>query len=311
MYHLLKASDEKSSWKNLSLNLIPPPEQKFCYRFFSIIKKCVDSLYVTFHISGELRDDLGSQRIADVISTETGYGDVQVSSTGYVTYVKNAGEVYVRAYAKADGYNPTGYTYAKVQYGASDIVNPLENTLTVDKTSVIVKVGEKAEIKASANTAISFKSDDESIATVASAGSIVVTGVKKGQTNITVTAAADDKNAISAKTITIPVVVTDADNAVVTAPAKVTGLKVKNKKGAKVSVTWTAQDKTVLYRVYKKVGSGKWKAKNVTGAKATLEVKKGAKVQVKVKAFRRDENGKAVWQSGKATKAKAFKTDKK
>ena len=52
-------------------------------------------------------------------------------------------------------------------------------------------------------------------------------------------------------------------------------------------------------------------AKNVTDPKATLQVKKGAKVTVKVKAFRRDENGKAVWQSGKATKAKTFKTDKK
>ena len=94
-------------------------------------------------------------------------------------------------------------------------------------------------------------------------------------------------------------------------PVKVTGLKVKNKKGAKVSVTWDAQDSTILYRVYKKVGNGSWKAKNVTDPKATLQVKKGAKVTVKVKAFRRDENGKAVWQSGKATKAKTFKTDKK
>ena len=91
--------------------------------------------------------------------------------------------------------------------------------------------------------------------------------------------------------------------------SKVTGLKVANKKGAAVSVSWTKQGTNVLYRVYKKVGSGKWVAKNVAGTKTTLKVKKGAKVTVKVKAYKKTDAGKTVW--GPKATSKTIKTDKK
>lgn len=91
--------------------------------------------------------------------------------------------------------------------------------------------------------------------------------------------------------------------------SKVTGLKVANKKGAAVSVSWKSQGANVLYRVYKKVGSGKWVAKNVTGAKTSLKVKKGAKVTVKVKAYKKTDAGKTVW--GPKATSKTIKTDKK
>ncbi|MGN8773372.1 hypothetical protein [Candidatus Weimeria sp. HCP3S3_B5] len=91
--------------------------------------------------------------------------------------------------------------------------------------------------------------------------------------------------------------------------SKVTGLKVANKKGAAVSVSWKSQGANVLYRVYKKVGSGKWVAKNVAGTKTSLKVKKGAKVTVKVKAYKKTDAGKTVW-GPKATKV-TKKTDKK
>lgn len=95
----------------------------------------------------------------------------------------------------------------------------------------------------------------------------------------------------------------------VVAPTKVTGVKVANKKGAAVSVSWKSQGEKVLYRVYKKVGSGKWVAKNVKGTKTTLKVKKGAKVTVKVKAYKKTDAGKTVW-GPKATQV-TKKTDKK
>ncbi len=91
--------------------------------------------------------------------------------------------------------------------------------------------------------------------------------------------------------------------------SKVTGLKVANKKGAAVSVSWKSQGANVLYRVYKKVGSGKWVAKNVAGTKTSLKVKKGAKVTVKVKAYKKTDAGKTVW-GPKATQV-TKKTDKK
>ena len=262
---------------------------------------------VVFDTDHYYKKDTNKRGYSLVYPQDDQSGAIDVTSTGWVNYNKNDGEVYVRAYAKADGYNPTGYVYAKVTYGQ----HATPNDLTVQEDRVVVKPGEKVSVHATASNAITFSIDDTSVATVASAGAIEVTGVKNGNTTLKVTAAANEKTGTPEKTISIPVFVSDGNAAEVEKPAKVTGLKVKNKKGAKVSVTWKAQDKTVLYRVYKKVGSGKWKAKNVTGAKATLDVKKGAKVQVKVKAFRRDENGKAVWQAGNATKAKTFKTDKK
>ena len=105
-----------------------------------------------------------------------------------------------------------------------------------------------------------------------------------------------------------PTLLAVAYNGVV-APTKVTSVKVANKKGASVSVSWKSQGEKVFYRVYKKVGSGKWVAKNVKTNKTTLKVKKGAKVTVKVKAYKKTDAGKTVW-GPKATKV-TKKTDKK
>ncbi len=92
-------------------------------------------------------------------------------------------------------------------------------------------------------------------------------------------------------------------------PAKVTGLKIANKKGAAVKVTWKSQGSGIKYRVYKKVGNGDWVAKNVSSSSTSLKVKKGAKVTVKVKAYAKSSTNKTIW-GPKATKA-SKKTDKK
>ncbi|MDD7326889.1 MAG: Ig-like domain-containing protein, partial [Lachnospiraceae bacterium] len=147
--------------------------------------------------------------------------------------------------------------------------------------------------------AITYTSSDTDVATVAADGTI--TAVAPGTAVVTVKAAETDK--VNAGTATI--VVTVPSN-----PQKVTGVKVSNKKGAYVTVKWTSQGSNVNYRVYKKVGNGKWVGKNVAGSKTTLSVKKGAKVQVKVKSYVKDASGKTTW-GPTATKAKTFKTDKK
>ena len=250
-------------------------------------------------------------------SKEAGYQDIDVSASGYVTYKKNAGTVYVRAYAKADGYHPTGYVYAKVTYGSQDL-GAVDNTLSVDKKSVVVKPGETVKINATSNTGITVASDDSAIATatnsstVATAAAITVTGVKQGNTTIKVSAAADTKANVKSAEIEIPVVVTDANGNVtddVKTPAKVTGVKVKNKKGGKVTVTWTKQNqKNIKYYVKKTVGK-KSAGKSVNGGKTTLSVKKGATVKVKVKAYIYNASGKKL--VGKYSKTVTLKTDKK
>ncbi|MDD5956872.1 MAG: hypothetical protein PUC40_07820, partial [Lachnospiraceae bacterium] len=99
-------------------------------------------------------------------------------------------------------------------------------------------------------------------------------------------------------------------SAATTKPAKITGLKVSNKKGAKVTVKFNkvTTNSTMRYYVQKKVGS-KVSGKSVGSTKTTLSVKKGATVKVRVKAYYYDENGKK--HVGTYSAWKTLKTDKK
>ncbi len=176
-------------------------------------------------------------------------------------------------------------------------------TITLDDASksLNLNVGDTAQLKGTVSNGktVEFSTKDTTVVSVTSGGAITALAAGKA----TVVASAD-----GADSVEIPVLVSDNNNAV--QPAAVTGLKVSNKKGAYVSVKWASQGKNINYRIWKKVGNGKWIGKNVAGSKTTLSVKKGAKVQVKVKAYVKDSTGKTTW-GPKATKAKTFKTDKK
>ena len=94
-----------------------------------------------------------------------------------------------------------------------------------------------------------------------------------------------------------------------TTPSKVTGLKVANKKGAKVSVSFdAASNHNMKYWVQKKIGK-KVAGKSVASNKATLSVKKGATVKVRVKAYYYDNEGNK--HVGAYSAWKTLKTDKK
>ncbi|SDX07000.1 Ig-like domain (group 2) [Lachnospiraceae bacterium KHCPX20] len=178
--------------------------------------------------------------------------------------------------------------------------------LTVENTALIVESGKTAVIGAKATNAITYTSSDETVATVAADGT--VTAVKPGQTTIVVKAAASDS--FVEGTLTVPVVVTEkvAPAPVVDKPAKVTGVKVTNVKGAKVKVSFKKDAKAAGYVVTYKVGSKTYK-KTTASTSVKLSVKKGAKVKVTVKAFNY-KNGN-VKQYGAASKAVSKKTDKK
>ena len=196
----------------------------------------------------------------------------------------------------------TRLTKKKIQVSVVQNVAKAVSDLKVASSALTVKVGDTASAGASttaSGAAITYTSSDTDVATVAADGTI--TAVAPGTAVVTVKAAETDT--VNAGTATI--VVTVPSN-----PQKVTGVKVSNKKGAYVTVKWTSQGSNVNYRVYKKVGNGKWVGKNVAGSKTTLSVKKGAKVQVKVKSYVKDASGKTTWGPS-ATKAKTFKTDKK
>ncbi len=208
------------------------------------------------------------------------------------------GKITVTATATAK----TRYTKKDINVAVVDNAAKTDSDLKVASSALTVKVGDTASAGASttaSGAAITYTSSDTDVATVAADGTI--TAVAPGTAVVTVKAAETDT--VNAGTATI--VVTVPSN-----PQKVTGVKVSNKKGAYVSVKWTSQGGNVNYRIYKKVGNGKWIGKNVAGSKTTLKVKKGAKVQVKVKSYVKDASGKTTW-GPTATKAKTFKTDKK
>ena len=208
------------------------------------------------------------------------------------------GKITVTAAATAT----TRQTTKNVTVAVVDNAAKADSDLKVASSALTVKVGDTASASASttaSGAAITYTSSDTDVATVAADGTI--TAVAPGTAVVTVKAAETDT--VNAGTATI--VVTVPSN-----PQKVTGVKVSSKRGAYVSVKWTSQGKNINYRVYKKVGNGKWVGKNVAGSKTTLSVKKGAKVQVKVKSYVKDSNGKTTWGPA-ATKAKTFKTDKK
>ena len=99
-------------------------------------------------------------------------------------------------------------------------------------------------------------------------------------------------------------------SAATTKPSKVTGVKVSNKKGAKVTVSFkkVTTAPTIKYYVQKKIGK-KTSGKSIGSTKTTLSVKKGATVKVRVKAYYYDENGSK--HVGAYSAWKTLKTDKK
>ena len=241
---------------------------------------------------------------ADDTADTTSSSDVTVdAASGKVTYTSgNQGTVIVRVSGNetTSSLKPDN-AYVTVHYTSALAENTLK--VTSDK-KVSLQVGETSQIVAS-GTSITYSSSDDSVATVDAAGKIEAKSA--GAAVITVASPADATH--SAGTDFVTVIVSQKGEITAT-PKKVTGVKVSNKKGAYVSVKWTSQGKNINYRIWKKVGNGKWVGKNVAGSKATLSVKKGAKVQVKVKAYVKDANGKTTW-GPTATKAKTFKTDKK
>ena len=266
-----------------------------------------------------VKDSSRKRGYRKLTAQDDGFNDVSVSASGWVTYVKNAGEVYVRAHAEDSKHAPSGYDYALVTYG-KDSLGTLPNTLSVDKKSIVIKAGETATVNATGNTAITVSSADDKVATatssatVATSAAITVKGVKAGTTTVKVSAAADTTQNIAAEEIEIPVVVTDANgevpsNNTVKKPAKITGVKVTNLKGGKVKVTWKKQSqKNIKYYVKKTVGK-KSSGKSVGSNKTTLSVKKGATVKVKVKAYIYDATGRKL--VGSYSKTVTKKTDKK
>ena len=210
-----------------------------------------------------------------------GIGSAQVQITGDA----------VNGVAEAPAAKVVTVSYTNVKVSDLDVTTK-SLALSENETGSIVATG----------TALSYTSSDENVATVDSTGK--VTAVKAGTAVITVQSKGNDFVAPATDNVIVTV------KAVYKNPAKVTGVKVTNAKGAKVTVKFTkdSTNPNMKYYVQKKV-SGKTSGKSVGSTKTTLSVKKGATVKVRVKAYYYDANG--TKHVGAYSAWKTLKTDKK
>lgn len=201
----------------------------------------------------------------------------------------------------ADGYADPDPILVKLRFVKNS------SLFELDSNNQDLHVGESVQITTKSVTAVSgaafsYKSINPAVATVSNTG--VIKAVSEGSTQVEVSYGGD-KQYVNVK-------VTNYENGTgsTKTPAKVTGVKVSNKKGAKVTVKFdkVTTAPTMKYYVQKKV-SGKTAGKSVGSAKTTLSVKKGATVKVRVKAYYYDVNGDK--HVGAYSAWKTLKTDKK
>ena len=201
----------------------------------------------------------------------------------------------------ADGYADPDSILVKLRFVQN------ERLFALDSTEQNLHVGESVQITTKSVTAVSgaafsYKSINPAVATVSNTG--VIKAVSEGSTQVAVSYGGDTQY------VNVNVTNYENGNGSTETPAKVTGVKVSNKKGAKVTVKFNkvTTAPTMKYYVQKKV-SGKTAGKSVGSAKTTLSVKKGATVKVRVKAYYYDVNGDK--HVGAYSAWKTLKTDKK
>ena len=222
----------------------------------------------------------------------TGYDDKDYDWNAYLKVTATA----------ADGYDTPTPKYIRLHFANSD-------AFTLDAPTQNLHTGESVQITTKSVTtvtgaAFTYKSYNPAVATVSDTG--VIKAVGEGTTTVDVTYGGTTKSVI--------VYVTNYENGkgsttTASKPAKVTGVKVTNKKGGFVTVTWDKQDQENIKYYVKKTVNGKSAGKSVNGGKTTLTVKKGATVKVKVKAYVYDATGKKL--VGTYSKTVTKKTDKK
>ena len=282
-----------------------------------------------FYLNGTRTETQYSLDLADKFTTNGGTVTYKVmSKSDYPNDDPTA--VKVSSYSKVTAYKAGATAHVKITVTSNDntsetskiveikTVEPKQNTLTVSAVSGSA-IDTTLTIDKVTNLTVSADYQDKGISVDYDAASVLDKAVlyttdynknvtlypnKDGFSVLVITAAGDGETIAPAQK---QIVVTYKAQVV---PAKVTGVKVSNKKGAKVTVKFNkvTTAPTMKYYVQKKIGK-KTSGKSVGSTKATLSVKKGATVKVRVKAYYYDANG--VKHVGKYSAWKTLKTDKK
>ena len=283
--------------------------------------------YVSY-LSGTRTETQYSLDLADKFTTNGGTVTYKVmSKSDYPNDDPTAVKV---SYGKVTAYKAGATAHVKITVTSNDntsetskiveikTVEPKQNTLTVSAVSGSA-IDTTLTIDKVTNLTVSADYQDKGISVEYDAASVLDKAVlyttdynknvtlypnKDGFSVLVIIAAGDGETIAPAQK---QIVVTYKAQVV---PAKVTGVKVSNKKGAKVTVKFNkvTTAPTMKYYVQKKIGK-KTSGKSVGSTKATLSVKKGATVKVRVKAYYYDASGKK--HVGKYSAWKTLKTDKK
>ena len=276
-----------------------------------------------------------------VNSTEMTEGDTQevsISGTSVEVRLESSDSSIVSVSGKSIKAEKAGSATIKA---TGDNCEPAEVTITVkakekekenfsvNGNTVTVKVGETTSIGASASSSISYKSQDESIATVDGSGN--VKGVKEGSTKITLTAEGYNEGTVNVtvskadlkemkvETSNITVKAGESAQIKVTEPSKVsfsssdkniatvgeTDGKVTGVKEGTATITLKAdgyKDATVNVTV------SKTDAKTMTVEPSSVKVKVSETLQIKVSG---PEAGKVKFVSADSNVAKVGETDGK
>ena len=221
--------------------------------------------------------------------------DISVNTlTGEVTYKNTArsGIAYIAVVAAddvADSVKPED-AFVAVTYG--DYVKK-DSDLAVAAKKISIKAGESVACGATSTQDLTYASDDETIATVASDGT--VTGLKAGTAVITVKAAENDVFNAGEKSVTVVVSKAAGKLAVSGKTVKVKYSKLK-KKDQKVKASSAIMVSDAAGKVTYVKKSGNKKIKIASNGKITVKkgLKKGTyKVKVTVKAAGDASFGKA------------------
>ena len=236
-------------------------------------------------LSYYLAKEVDGKLTATTKDTDPNY-DISVNSlTGEVTYknTSRSGYAYIAVVAAddvADSVKPED-AFVKVTYG--DYVRKASD-LAVAAKKISIKAGESISCGATSTQELSFVSDDETIATVASDGT--VTGVKAGTAIITVKAAENDEFSAGEASVTVIVTKADGKLAVKGKTVKISYAKLsKKEKTIKASAAIKVTNAAGKVTYAKKSGNKGIKVAKSGKITVTKGLKKGTyKVKVTVKA---------------------------
>ena len=183
-------------------------------------------------------------------------------------------------------------------------VHAKAQSITAEDVTATTKTADfNLNAKTSGDGALSYVSDNESVATVDANGVVSIKGV--GEANITITAAQTANSAADIKTVKVTV-----------KPAKMSLLSVKSKKKKTAYIKWSKDTKVngyvLQYSTSKKFTKKTTKtvtiSKTSVNAKTIKKLKAGKKYYVRMRAFA-NVNGKKV--NGAFSKVKTVKVKKK